>query len=408
MTCGGGATGGSRTHLPESWFLRLAIASCLAACLVASPAGAAPSWLPPGNVSGVGKFVEPPQRAVDSQSNAIGRWRHWDDGKLIVESPVRRAGKFEVQQADTAGFLRLGKEGGYEIALYMPNDRVVIFHALRRKRSKGDFFEVTHSIYAVHNLGALEHGVVRARFGSLGRVSLRFRPGGRMRQRDPQPGCEGGSAITEAGRFVGHLSFRGEGNYFNVSSAKGKAYIVHSPRLRCEKGQAQESHPRSLRRYVAPIPLFLDEQGISLLYASTRSHGRYVGITAMHPEGSPPGADVQLGVVEPRHGMAIGHGVYLNGPPGTLLTSLPGVHPATATLAPPPPFYGKAAYSEESDAWTGTLGVKLAGLRLPLTGPGFHVHLCVVNPLRDRDDCDFFKAEPPSYERLARPEWALR
>ena len=63
--------------------------------------------------------------------------------------------------------------------------------------------------------------------------------------------------------------------------------------------------------------------------------------------------------------MAIGHRVYLNGPPGTLLTSLPGAHPATATLAPPPPFYGKAAYSEKSDAWSGTLGVKLAGLSLP-------------------------------------------
>jgi hypothetical protein len=101
--------------------------------------------------------------------------------------------------------------------------------------------------------------------------------------------------------------------------------------------------------------------------------------------------------------MAIGHGVYLHGPPGTLLTNPPGTHPAMATLAPPEPFYGEAAYLEESDAWTGTLGVNLAGSRLPLTGPDFHVHLCVVNPLRDRDDCDFFKAEPPPDERVARP-----
>jgi hypothetical protein len=96
--------------------------------------------------------------------------------------------------------------------------------------------------------------------------------------------------------------------------------------------------------------------------------------------------------------MAIGHGVYLDGSRGTLLTSPPGAHPATATLAPPRPFYGKAAYSEEADAWTGTLGVKVGGLSLPLTGPGFHVHLCVVNPLRDRDRCDFFKTEPPPDE----------
>ncbi|HEY5710097.1 MAG TPA: hypothetical protein VIS51_11980 [Solirubrobacterales bacterium] len=324
------------------------------------------------------------------------------------QAGLRHAGKFEVQQADTAGFLRLGKERGYEIALYMPNDRLLIFYAFRSEELKDDFFSTRYSVYAVRNLGDLEHGVVRARFGSLGQVSLRFRPGGPVRKRDPQPGCEGGSETTEEGRFVGHLSFRGEGNYFHVSSAKGEAYIAHSPRLRCEKGQARESRPRSLRKNVAPVPLFPDEQSIALLYASTRSHGRYVGITAVHPEGSPPGADVQLGVVESRHGMAVGHGVYLNGPSGTLLTSLPGAHPATATLAPPAPFYGEAAYSEESDAWTGTLGVKLAGLSLPLTGPGFQVHLCVVNPLRDRDGCDFFKAEPPPSRRAARPGWVLR
>jgi hypothetical protein len=314
----------------------------------------------------------------------------------------RHAGGSEVQQAGTVGFLRLGRERGYEMALYMPNDRVVLFYALRIERLKDDFFNVRYSIYAVRNLGDLEHGVVRARFGSLGRVSLRFRPNGRMSRRDPQSGCEGGSRTSQYGRFVGHLSFRGEADYFHVSSAKGAAYIAHSPRLTCEKGQAQEPEPRSLRKYVAATPLFPDDHSIALLYASTRSHGRYVGITAMHPEGSPPGADVQLAVVESRDGMAIGHGTYLNGPPGTLLTSPPGAHPATATLAPPAPFYGKAAYSEESDAWAGTLGVNLAGLRLPLTGPGFHVHLCVVNPLRDRDACDFFKAEPPPDERPAR------
>jgi hypothetical protein len=316
------------------------------------------------------------------------------------QANLQHPGKFEVQQADTTGFLHLGKERGYEISLYMPSDRVVVLYASRSDKSKDGRFGARYSLYAVRNLGGLEHGVVRARFGSMGRVSLRFRPGGKARKRDPQPECEGGATITESGRFVGHLSFRDDG-FLHVSSAEGEASISHSPRLRCEKGHTSESEPRSLRKHVAPTPLLPDEYSIALLYASSRSHGRYVGITAVHPEGSPPGADVQLGVVEPRNGMAIGHGVYLNGPPGTLLTSLPGKHPATATLAPPAPFYGEAAYSEESETWTGTLGVKLAGLNLPLTGPGFGVHLCVVNPLKDRDGCEFFKTDPPYYRRPA-------
>jgi hypothetical protein len=322
------------------------------------------------------------------------------------EARLRRAGKFEVQQAGTSGFLDLGKEKGYRIALVMPSDRVVVFFAFGPdKRNES----LTYHIYAARNRGPLGRGVVRARFGSLGRVSLRFRPSGRVHTEDPPSGCEGGSKVVEGGRFVGHLRFRGEGNYFRASSAKGAAEITHSPRLKCEKGRAQEPAPRSLRRYVAGLPVFSDRESIALLYASARMHGRYVGITATHEEGSPPGANVQLQVIEARKGMAIGHGIFLSGGTGTLLTSLPGAHPATATLAPPPPFYGKAAYSEESQSWTGTLGVKLAGLRLPLIGPGFHVHLCVANPLKDRDGCEFFKAETDFGERpAARPAWMRR
>lgn len=345
------------------------------------------------NVSGVGKSAESARVTVDSLGDAAATWRRGSDEKPTVESVVRRTDRFEVQQADTAGFLRLGKGSGHRVALYMPNDRVVIFHAFRSAKSKGHFPSISYSVYAVRNLGDLGRGVVRARFGSLGRISLRFRPSGQRRKRDPPWGCKGSAEVTEYGRFVGSLDFHGKGNYFHVSSAKGAASITHSPRLKCKKGQAPESHPRSLRKYVAPPAVLPDEDSIALLYSSARSHGRYVGITAVHLEGSPPGAEVQLAVVESTHGMAIGHGVYLNGPPGTLLTSLPGAHPATATLAPSAPFYGEAVYSEELDTWAGTLGVKLAGLNLPLTGPGFHVHLCVTNPLRDRDGCDFFKAE---------------
>jgi hypothetical protein len=323
----------------------------------------------------------------------------------------RHGGKIEVQRASAYGGVYLGKEKGYRIALLMPSDRVVAFYAYRY-RLKGDLGSVEYHIYAVHNRGVLRHGVVRARFGSLGTVSLRFRPGGRVRRGRPEEGCEGGREITEYGRFVGHLSFRSEGNVLHVSSPEGGAQISRSPRLRCKKGWAQAPAPRSLRKYVAAPPLFPDQNSIALIYASARRHGRYVGVTATHMEESPPGADVQLQVLEARKGMAIGHGAYLVGGPGTLLTTLPGVHPATASLAPPPPFYGEAAYSEEAGTWTGTLGVNLAGVKLPLAGPGFHVHLCVTNPLKDKDGCEFFKTESPSDERpaarLARPAWLLR
>lgn len=329
-------------------------------------------------------------------------------GTSAGEAKPRGGGKVEVQQARTAGLIWLGKQKGYRLALYMPNDRVVIFYGFRTRRSREDAIDVAYSLYAVRNLGDLDRGVVRARFGSLGRVSLRFRPSGPPRGDEPPGDCVGGVETVQRGRFVGHLSFRTAGNYFHVASSGGGGSVTHSPRLRCEKGEALETSPRSLRKYVAPVNLFSDKDSIALLYASARSHGRYVGITAMHPEGSPPGAEVQLAVVEPRQGMAIGHGAYLYAPAGTLLTSLPGADPATATLSPPGPFSGKGSYSEADGAWTGNLAVKLPGARLPLTGRDFNVHLCVTNPLKDKDGCEFFKTDPPYFGRPARRGRALR
>ena len=89
----GGGTGPLRTHAPHSWFLRLTIAGCLAACLVASPASAASGWSRPMNVSGVMSIgEESPLVSVDSAGKATAVWQRYRGGKLIYESAVRQAG----------------------------------------------------------------------------------------------------------------------------------------------------------------------------------------------------------------------------------------------------------------------------------------------------------------------------
>jgi hypothetical protein len=318
----------------------------------------------------------------------------------------------EIQPARVAGYMDLGKRGGYSVGLVLPDERTVLLYVSKSKRAgvRSAYF---YTAYAVRNQASLARGVIRARLGSLGMFSLRFRPNGRVERQTVQSGCEGPLAFTEYGRFVGHAAFHGERGYLRLSLSGGAGVIGHSFRLRCEKGEADERLPGSLPGYVAPGSFFSSPGNIALLYASSRRHGRYVGVAAGHREEEPPGAEVRVGSFERRGKMAIGrYGVVYAGP-GTLLTSLPGVHPATATLDPPAPFFGQAGYQEEAaDArrWTGTLGVELPGLRLPLTGPGFHVRLCVLNPLyAPRTGCDFFKAPPPPpVERPAlRLGWTL-
>ena len=338
----------------------------------------------------------------------MGRRSAWGIGLVVAmvllavpggaEAKLRHGAKHEVQPARVAGVMDLGRSGGYRVALFLPDERTALLYVYKIKRAgdRSAFFSTT---YSVRNQASLARGVVRARLGSLGNLSLRFRPNGRLERGTVQPGCEGSPPFTEYGRFVGHAAFRGERGYLRLSLSGGAGVISHSFRLRCEKGEAEERPPGSLLGYVAPGSFFSSEGNIALLYASSRRHGRFVGVTAGHREEEPPGAEVRIGSFERRGKMAIGRYGTVYAGPGTLLSSLPGVHPATATLDPPAPFFGQASYQEkaaDSGRWTGTLGIELPGLRLPLTGPGFHVRLCVLNPLyAPRTGCDFFKAQPP-------------
>ena len=325
-----------------------------------------------------------------------------------------RRANFEVQPANTSAAVDLGQVGPYRIGLLMPSDRVAIFYLYGFKvRKKEKLLASYISVYAVHSERSLTDGLIKARFGSLGSFSLRFQPDGKVRKDRPGRGCEGRSGFVEDGRFVGRATFHGESNYLHFSRAGGKGAITHSFRLRCKKGEALDPTKGSLRAYVIPGSFFATRGDIALLYASSREHGRYIGVTAGHKAESPPGANLRVGVIESKGEMAIGRYAYVPGPAGTLLTSLPGVHPATATLTPPAPFFGEATYQEtpgDSPGWAGTLGVNLPGLKLPLTGTNFHVRLCVLSPLKTKDGCDFFKAEPASQfdERLARPGLRLR
>jgi len=89
----GGAASRLHTYAPRSYFLRLTIAGCLAAGLVAPPASAAPGWSRPMNVSGVMRIgEESPLVSVDSAGNATAVWGRYRGGKPIYESAVRQAG----------------------------------------------------------------------------------------------------------------------------------------------------------------------------------------------------------------------------------------------------------------------------------------------------------------------------
>lgn len=315
----------------------------------------------------------------------------------VACSPASSLAATEVQKPSTEVFILLGKNRGYEVGIWMPNPRIAVLQVTRFVAEEP--FSIAHSSYGVRvPSDSLRRGVVRFRFPSMGAASLRFEPNKRRVHRQ-RKGCRGKQAMTESGWFRGTVSLEGEGGYFKLETRSARGAVVRSFRLRCEKGAAFQQDTRPLRGYVAPTLGFSYSPGkgtVSLLNARASGGGRSILLRAAHYEGAPPGAEVQVGALEWQDGIPVGRSAFVDGGfAGTLTTSLPGVQPASATLAPPAPFSGQGSFLEgaspASNSWSGTLGVSFPGLDLPLTGTEFETSLCVVSPLKVPAGCDFIR-----------------
>jgi hypothetical protein len=300
----------------------------------------------------------------------------------------------EVHPPTKRASIYLGERDGYElVATFEEPDNAVLFVDTLDRETQ----VYTSTAYGAHFHGSLTGGTVSARFGTIGSVAVRFRPEGKPKFGSRGKGCEGPRPRDEEGSFVGHISLRGEGGYFHVAARKVEGYVARTFRVRCRvKRQHHPYPPPSLVEAVAPrIGFSFGSSGgsLALLEAGSSGGGRQVFLRAAHMSGAQPGAEVEAAAFEFQGSMPVGRSASVpQSPAGTLITSLPGEHPATAMLNPAAPFSGKAEYltsSPTSHLWSGDLAVQFPGLLQPLTGPSFYSSLCVSSPLRDRYGCDF-------------------
>jgi hypothetical protein len=331
----------------------------------------------------------------------------------------------EVRSPSTAASIFLGSSHGYELGISLPSPKIAVLYVFRQadpesRESDNSSSAYLQSAYAIRLKGdMLRRGLVRAQFPSLGRVSLRFRPHGKRKLRPPGYGCRGKQQVTEYGNFRGRVSLEGEGDYFELAARSADGSLTRVPRALCraEAGQGQDDDIDPRWEYVGSgFGSFIYSPGDGstvLLYAAARSPYRTIGIRAAHRESAPAGAQIDVQVLELRHGMAIGRSAWVQSDvPGTLISSLPGEHPASATLKPPPPFEGEGSFlasSSTSHSWTGDLAISLPGMDVPLTGPEFETSLCVVSPLKAPAGCDFIKPKLVGNARPAIPSaWGRR
>lgn len=219
--------------------------------------------------------------------------------------------------------------------------------------------DVTYSAPA-----AVSSGSVQADLGELGGIDVHFVPAGRTRTEQPE--C-GKPVQVDAGRYEGSIDFEGERGYSEVhaSSARGEAGMVLSLVCASTGSEGIGGH--------AP--------GARLTVRRRRTPSRFE-LTAME---NGPTRPVRLGagIDERRGGLAISRSVEVVAGPGAFDFDVPA---GTATLQPPEPFAGSAAYrhlSRGRSTWRGDLSVDFPGrpdVRLAGRGTRAGLIRAVLNP----------------------------
>jgi hypothetical protein len=204
--------------------------------------------------------------------------------------------------------------------------------------------------------------------GRAGRIDAHFVPG-KVERTKQFGGCVGGPTVTEKGALVGTFDFHPPGGATSLHRHRLNASVFHDPKLLCHesgRGGATERFSKETRLLVAGTP-----SGDTRFTATT-----YPAATGVQPY-------TLLRAERRRHegGLTIIDSASASVPATAFAAPRLDRLPAAATVEPPAPFSGSAAFdqpSTETATVSGNLAVELpeAG-EVSLTGPGTAAGLCL-------------------------------
>jgi hypothetical protein len=239
-------------------------------------------------------------------------------------------------------------------------------------------------VYEAH--GTVTPTSMRASFGRLGRVSLRFRPSGKTRQVKVAKRCHADRppvVKAKLGTFVGTVRFQGERGYTKVSAHRATGGIGDPLAIRSEGPDCETSRSKAKKmQELESVALSASDPTAAIGFTVARAFGQLSRLgppTALSPQGR---YLFLLFAAERAEQMSILRSVAAVGSAGDFLfdNAL-----TSATVSPPAPFTGTGGFQRNSDGstdWTGTLSVPVAGLGMVrLTEPGFRAELATVAAL---------------------------
>lgn len=236
--------------------------------------------------------------------------------------------------------------------------------------------------------GTVSRDGIVARFGDLGKVSVRFqgeRPSAeagprRQGQRgDPTPGCSGRDPIVERGHFRGTIQFQGENDFTRINAGLAPGTVEQHFRRVCK-----ESFQAALNGLFEEL---FSGLRVDMLEAHARVDGANVAFEAASFDlssilgpGTPPTYGFSGRTMEWVDGMRIIRAANVEETDSGFFAGKPGAMPQNVTVVPPKPLLESAKYRKEAGVpatWVGPLAARLPGAGLvPLTGPSFKSAFC--------------------------------
>jgi hypothetical protein len=214
---------------------------------------------------------------------------------------------------------------------------------------------------------------IEARFGRLGRISVRFHPSGRSRHLRVPKRCLAKRppvVSSRLGWLVGTIRFRGERGFTQVSAHRAPGGfgdpLTNTPtKLECESRESAAEHKRELESAIldgAPRNREVAFSAFPLFGSQSHPFGAHG-----NPAGRP---DLFLALAFERSGKMsiLRSAAALGGSEDFLFDDAL----TSATVTPPAPFTGTGTFQRRPDgttSWTGSLSVALPGLgSVGLTG----------------------------------------
>lgn len=217
--------------------------------------------------------------------------------------------------------------------------------------------------------GKVSATALRARFGDMGSVAVRFHPSDRVAHSKPQRGCRGPDRQTiRFGVFTGSARFRGEYGYTSASVHRAKGKVITPPSPNCSSPPIETSRRKSPRASPGK-----GHTRTTLLSAASRSPFTAIDFIAL--EGRSKVA-FEASIRQSVGSLAIFRTASAVAPAHTFASDSAL---SFVSVTPPAPFSGTGSMQRNDEGvriWSGSLDASFPGApAVPLAGPQFKTQL---------------------------------